>query len=255
MVKKGTKTSKTISTPKKKVRSRSQKVNKRKIINFVSGNKNKLKELSEIFHEHFNDIQIKQLDIDLPELQGLPEDIVKGKLKLALEKAKNLQGPVLVEDTSLCFNAYGGLPGAYIKYFLKAIKPEGLYKMASVFDDHSAYAQSIYGLQKNKKEEPHLFIGKTDGEIVPPKGDNNFGWDPCFKPNCSKKTFAEMDENEKNKISHRGKSTKAMIDWIKKNENVFEQKKYNDSYLKIKRCYLNNINLIFNNKDNYYIYL
>ena len=108
MVKKGTKSSKTktksISTPKKKERSRSQKLNKKKIINFVSGNKNKLKELNEIFQEHFTDIQIKQLDIDLPELQGLPEDIVKGKLKLALEQAKNLQGPVLVEDTSLCFN-------------------------------------------------------------------------------------------------------------------------------------------------------
>ena len=132
---------------------------KKKIINFVSGNKNKLRELSDIFQKHIKDVEIKQLDIDLPELQGLPEDIVRGKLKLALEKAKNLKGPVLVEDTSLCFNAYGGLPGAYIKYFLKAIKPEGLYKMACAFKDHSAYAQSIYGLQKNAKTEPQLFIG------------------------------------------------------------------------------------------------
>ena len=203
-------------------RSRSQRINKRKIINFVSGNKNKLKELNQIINTHIKDIEVKQLDIDLPELQGTPEDIVRGKLKLALEKSKNLDGPVLVEHTSLCFNAYNGLPGAYIKYFLKAIKPEGLYKMACVFDDHSAYAQSIYGLQKNEKEEPKLFIGKTDGEIVSPRGDNNFGWDPCFKPSCSKKTFAEMDDNEKNKISHRGKSTRAMINFLKKNEDIFE---------------------------------
>ena len=45
---------------------------------------------------------------------------------------------------------------------------------------------------------------------------------PCFKPSCSEKTFAEMDEKEKNKISHRGKSTRAMINWLKKNENIFE---------------------------------
>ena len=222
MVKKSKKKLNSKKGLKQKQRSGSQKIDKRRIINFVSGNKNKLRELNEIFNENFKNIEIKQLDIDLPELQGFPEDIVKGKLKLALEKAKNLKGPVLVEDTSLCFNAYGGLPGAYIKYFLKEIKPEGLYKMACVFDDHSAYAQSIYGLQKNENEEPHLFIGKTDGEIVSPKGGNNFGWDPCFKPDCSKKTYAEMDENEKNKISHRGKSTKAMINWIKKNENIFE---------------------------------
>ena len=202
-------------------RSRST-TSRRKIINFVSGNKGKLRELSDIFNEHFKDVEIKQLDIDLPELQGSPEDIVKGKLKLALDKAKKLEGPVLVEDTSLCFNAYGGLPGAYIKYFLKSVKNDGLYKMACAFDDHSAYAQSIYGLQKNEKEEPKLFIGKTDGEIVSPKGDNNFGWDPCFKPSCSKKTFAEMNEKEKNKISHRGKSTRAMINFLKKNEDIFE---------------------------------
>ena len=205
----------------KQKRSKSPQISKKKVINFVSGNKNKLRELNEIFNENFKDIEVKQLDIDLPELQGFPEDIVRGKLKLALEKSKNLEGPVLVEDTSLCFNAYGGLPGAYIKYFLKAIKPEGLYKMACAFKDHSAYAQSIYGLQKNAKDEPHLFIGRTEGEIVSPRGDNNFGWDPCFQPKNYKETYAEMEEDKKNKISHRGKSTKAMIDWIKENMDIF----------------------------------
>ena len=209
----------------KQKRSKSPQISKKKVINFVSGNKNKLRELNEIFNENFKDIEVKQLDIDLPELQGFPEDIVRGKLKLALEKSKNLEGPVLVEDTSLCFNAYGGLPGPYIKYFLKAIKQEGLYKMACAFEDHSAYAQSIFGLQNNEKGEPHLFIGKTEGEIVSPRGQKNFGlsgWDPCFKPNCSTKTYAEMEENEKNKISHRGKSSKALIDWLKKNDNIFQ---------------------------------
>lgn len=222
---KSEKKSKTTKRKEKTSKSHSprlSKLAKRKIINFVSGNKNKLRELSDIFNENFKDIEIKQLDIDLPELQGLPEDIVKGKLKLALEKAKKLEGPVLVEDTSLCFNAYGGLPGAYIKYFLKAIKPEGLYKMVCAFKDHTAYAQSIYGLQKNTKSEPHLFIGKTDGEIVSPKGDNNFGWDPCFKPKGFKQTYAEMEEEQKNKISHRGKSTVAMINWIKENPEIFK---------------------------------
>ena len=224
MVKKTTKKGKT-AEKKTKTTKKTLKLKKieakKKIINFVSGNKNKLRELSDIFQKHIKDVEIKQLDIDLPELQGLPEDIVRGKLKLALEKAKNLKGPVLVEDTSLCFNAYGGLPGAYIKYFLKAIKPEGLYKMACAFKDHSAYAQSIYGLQKNAKTEPQLFIGKTDGEIVSPRGDNNFGWDPCFQPKNYKQTYAEMEEDKKNKISHRGKSTKAMIDWIKDNLDIF----------------------------------
>ena len=225
------KISKKLKAPTKKEKQNKQKPNKTKkiakskIINFVSGNKNKYRELKDLLTEHLKDIEVRQLDIDLPELQGDPEEIVRGKLKLALEKTKNLEGPILVEDTSLCFNAYGGLPGPYIKYFLKAIKQEGLYKMACAFEDHSAYAQSIFGLQKNEKSEPQLFIGRTEGEIVSPRGQKNFGlsgWDPCFKPNCDNKTYAEMEEDEKNKISHRGKSTKALIEYLKKNENIFQ---------------------------------
>jgi inosine triphosphate pyrophosphatase len=50
--------------------------------------------------------------IDLPELQGEPEDVSREKCRLAAEK---VGGPVIVEDTSLCYNALGGLPGVYIK--------------------------------------------------------------------------------------------------------------------------------------------
>lgn len=193
---------------------------KKKIIHFCSGNKNKYEELARIFSLELPDVEIKQIEVDLPELQGYPEDIVKGKLKYALDtKAKG--HPILVEDTSLCFNAYGGLPGAYIKYFLTNIKPEGLYKMACAFDDHSAYAQSIFGLQKNKRDGAHIFIGKTEGEIVAPRGATTFGWDPCFQPQGFTKTYGEMSKDEKNEISHRGKSVRELVDWLKKNPEFF----------------------------------
>ena len=65
MVKKS-KSIKEVKKPKQK-RSRSQKINKRKIINFVSGNKNKLKELNQIINANIKGIEVKQLDIDLPE--------------------------------------------------------------------------------------------------------------------------------------------------------------------------------------------
>ena len=86
---------------------------KKKIINFISSNTHKYEELNQIFQKELPDIEIKQIKIDLPELQGYPEEIVKEKLKYALNtKAKG--NPILVEDTSLCFNSYGGLPGALI---------------------------------------------------------------------------------------------------------------------------------------------
>ncbi len=205
--------------PKSKKEKKGKKP-KKKIINFLSSNTHKYEELTQIFKKEFPDIEIRQVKIDLPELQGYPEEIVKDKLKYALNtKAKG--NPILVEDTSLCFNSYGGLPGAYIKYFLNNIKPQGLYKMICAFDDHSAYAQSIFGLQKNKKGGPILFIGKTEGEIVEPRGSFDFGWDPCFLPKGFDKTYGEMSKDEKNEISHRGKSVNAMIKFFKENPDFF----------------------------------
>ena len=67
-------------------------------------------------------------------------------------KAVQVGGAVMVEDTSLCFNAYEGLPGPYIKWFLKALGHEGLPKMLAGFDDKSAYAQCIFAYSPG---EPH----------------------------------------------------------------------------------------------------
>ena len=63
--------------------------------------------------------------LDLPEYQGEPADISMAKCR---EAARHVKGPVMVEDTSLCFNALGGMPGPYIKWFLDKIKPEGMEK-------------------------------------------------------------------------------------------------------------------------------
>ena len=63
-----------------------------------------------------------------------------------------IQGPCVVEDTCLCFNALKGLPGPYIKWFLKSIGPEGLFKMLQGFDDHSAYAMATLAYTDSSSE-------------------------------------------------------------------------------------------------------
>jgi inosine triphosphate pyrophosphatase len=70
--------------------------------------------------------QIQGVNIDLEEYQGEPEEIATKKCTQAVLQ---VDGPVIVEDTSLCFNALGGLPGPYIKWFLGKLKPEGLPKL------------------------------------------------------------------------------------------------------------------------------
>ncbi|KAH0638168.1 hypothetical protein MTR67_041576 [Solanum verrucosum] len=77
-------------------------------VTFVTGNAKKLEEVRAILGQS---IPFQSLKLDLPELQGEPEDISKEKARIA---AKEVNGPVLVEDTCLCFNALKGLPGPYM---------------------------------------------------------------------------------------------------------------------------------------------
>ncbi len=159
-------------------------------------------------------MEIIQLPLDIPELQGEPENIVKDKLSYAINKHK---GPLIVEDTSLCYNALQGLPGPYIKDFLNKLGNQGLYRLVSAFDDKTAFAQCIFGMKKNKKDEAKIFIGRTPGQIVEPKGPNNFGWDPNFQPEGFETTYAEMDKDIKNSISHRYKALKELTQWLREN--------------------------------------
>ncbi|GFY81437.1 inosine triphosphate pyrophosphatase family protein [Actinidia rufa] len=77
-------------------------------VTFVTGNAKKLEEVRSILG---HSIPFHPLKLDLPELQGEPDEISKEKARLA---AKEVNGPVLVEDTCLCFNALKGLPGPYM---------------------------------------------------------------------------------------------------------------------------------------------
>ena len=84
---------------------------KRKTIVFVTGNPNKVEEFQAILGTDFPH-QIVSRNIDLPEYQGKSEEICTEKCRAAM---KALQTPVIIEDTSLCFNAMGGLPGKYLR--------------------------------------------------------------------------------------------------------------------------------------------
>lgn len=71
-----------------------------------------------------------------------------------------------------------------------------------------------------ENKEPELFQGVCPGSIVSPRGETNFGWDPCFQPDHpSNHTFAEMDQSVKNSISHRSRALMKLTEYLSVNPN------------------------------------
>ncbi|OJD39023.1 ham1 family protein [Diplodia corticola] len=181
-----------------------------KELNFITGNANKLLEVKAILAD--SGVELRSQSVDLVEIQGTVEEVTLDKAKRA---AEHVGGPVLVEDTCLCFKAMNDLPGPYIKWFMQSIGVQNLHKMLDGFEDKSAQAVCTFAYCEGPGSEPILFQGRTDGKIVPSRGPTNFGWDSTFE--YEGQTYAEMPKVEKNKISHRGKALEKLKEWLKTN--------------------------------------
>ncbi|KAM0324208.1 hypothetical protein ACHAQA_008402 [Verticillium albo-atrum] len=176
------------------------------IVNFITGNANKLREVKAILEPS---ITVQSQAIDLEEVQGTVEEVTEAKCRKA---ADTVNGPVLVEDTCLCFKALGDLPGPYIKWFMQSIGHQGLNNLLAAYDDKSADAVCTFAYSPGPGHTPILFQGRTRGTIVPPRGPADFGWDAVFE--YDGKTYAEMDKAAKNKISHRGLALGKLQQWF-----------------------------------------
>lgn len=158
-------------------------------------------------------VEVEQLDIDLPEIQDAdPKNIVKAKLT---EAQQHHDGEFMVEDTSLHLDCLNGLPGPFVKWFLQAMGPMGLYNIADNFENYKATARTVIGYSDG--EEIYYFEGEVDGRLVEQKTDSGFGWDVVFKPDAADATYAELSKEEKNKISQRSKAVAKFKEFLKEN--------------------------------------
>ncbi|KAK9771554.1 putative Inosine triphosphate pyrophosphatase [Seiridium cardinale] len=178
-----------------------------KEVNLMTGNANKLADIRAILGPQ--GILVKSQALDLPEIQGTIEEITIAKCRRAAELVR---GPVLVDDTALCFEAMNGMPGPYIKFFLEAVGPEKLHLMLAGFSDKRAQAVATLGYSEGPGHEPVLFQGRVDGTIVPARGTLRYGWHACFEYPGTGQTFAEMDDEEKHRISHLGEAMRKLIE-------------------------------------------
>ena len=129
-------------------------------ITFVSSNILKIEEVKSILGTEFP-FQLRFEGLDLEEPQATPIEISQAKCRNACEL---VNGPIIVEDTSLCFNALNGLPGQYIKWFYEAIGNEGLEKLLAGFEDRSAYAECVLSFSLGKGFPVRTFVGIAEGK-------------------------------------------------------------------------------------------
>ncbi|MEO8382409.1 MAG: non-canonical purine NTP pyrophosphatase [Acidobacteriota bacterium] len=154
-----------------------------------------------------------RVSLNLPEVQASSvEDITRYKVDVARSKGYNR---LIVEDVSLGFDELGNFPGPYVRWLLEAAGGKGLAAIAYALNNRSAKAQCCVGYWNGS--EARTFLGEASGEIlVQPRGAATFGWDAWFQPHGSPKTFAEMTDQEKDAVSHRGHAYRLLAECLQK---------------------------------------
>lgn len=191
---------------------------RKRVLIFASGNANKVKELRQMLGENFEIISLKDLGIfeDIPETGITFHDN-------ALLKARYLQEKYgfdcIAEDSGLEIDALSGEPGIYSARYAGDEKNHGaniqkVLEKLKPFSNRKARFRSVIVVLV--KGEPHFFEGVIEGEIShSPKGEKGFGYDPIFVPEGYEISFAEMDDIEKNTVSHRGIAVRKMVGFLK----------------------------------------
>jgi non-canonical purine NTP pyrophosphatase (RdgB/HAM1 family) len=172
---------------------------------FVTSSEGKFREAASIWKG-----PLERAALDLTEIQAATiADIARAKGKEAFAR---LHRPCVVEDAGLEFSAWGGLPGAYVKWFEHA-GLEVLCRALDGFEDRGAFAVSVLCRADSSGET--IVTGRVAGRIAgKPTGDGGFGWDAIFIPEGHDRTFAQMSATEKDAISHRRKAWEALAERI-----------------------------------------
>lgn len=185
---------------------------------FATNNLHKLEEVRNIIGNDFEILSLADINCndDIPETA----DTFEGN---ALIKARHIYNKYglncFADDSGLEVEALGGAPGVHsARYATDGHDHEAninkLLAELSGKENRNAQFRTVVALIIDGKE--YIFEGYVKGEIIYERqGKNGFGYDPVFRPTGYKDTFAEMTENEKNSISHRGVAVSKLNNFLK----------------------------------------
>ncbi|MCX6334072.1 MAG: RdgB/HAM1 family non-canonical purine NTP pyrophosphatase [Bacteroidia bacterium] len=176
---------------------------------FATNNEHKLREINHILGDSFKLLSLRDLKIedDIPE----NEPTLEGN---ALHKARHIYSiinmNVFADDTGLEIDVLNGQPGVHSARFAGESKDSNanidkVLLMMGPSTNRIARFRTVIALIIDGRE--YLFKGSVEGSIINEKrGKEGFGYDPVFIPEGKEKTFAEMQLDEKNMISHRARA-------------------------------------------------
>jgi len=167
-----------------------------------------------------NSIEIMSLESigcleDIPETSNTIEGNAIQKANYVTEKYGY---DCFADDTGLEVEALNGEPGVDSAHYAGQQRnaADNMDKLLKNLDNHSnRNAQFKTVIALNLKGKQYLFTGIAKGEInSEKKGEKGFGYDPIFQPDGFAETFAQLSMEQKGEISHRGKATKQLIDFL-----------------------------------------
>ena len=180
-------------------------------------NAGKLKEISALLAP-FGMECISAGALGLPEPAETGTTFVENALIKARAAAQASQLPSLADDSGLSVAALGGRPGVYTAdwaerqwfegepgrdWYMAMGKVEGMLQAIGSEADRACWFSCVLAIAWPDGDSA-VYEGRVDGRYIwPPRGDRGFGYDPVFVQNGSDLTFAEIDPEEKHRISHR----------------------------------------------------
>ncbi|OYR84525.1 non-canonical purine NTP pyrophosphatase [Halorubrum sp. E3] len=211
------------------------------MLRYVTTNPGKVREAE----RYLPDGSVERLDFDYAEVQA--DKLGPIAARGAREAYRHADAPVLVDDAGLFVEGLDGFPGPYSSYVEETLGIERVHDIAADLDDRRAAFRCVLGYcdgggfaatpdpvdrgdrdaaaaagpsgggtepDGNAPTDPlpvKLFEGYVPGRIVAPRGEAGFGYDPIFEHDGE--TFAEMDTDRKNAVSHRGRALEKFAEW------------------------------------------
>ena len=187
---------------------------------FATNNQNKVQELRKLVGKDLEILSLNDLGVT-KEIEETGTTLKENALLKAQYVFDHYNIDCFADDTGLEVDALNGAPGVYSARFA-GTPPDNeknidklLGLLANQINKGARFKTVIALVGENRQ---HFFEGVAEGEIIEKRrGSYGFGYDAIFLPKHFGRTFAEMDMEEKNKISHRAKAVKKLTDFLNKN--------------------------------------